>query len=78
MILIQELKIHVLKICSSYKVKSMINRPACFKDPEKPSRLDLILTNCPKSFQNPCVIENGLSDFHIPIVTVIRTTYKKS
>ena len=56
----------------------MINRSACFKDPEKPSRIDLILTNCPKSFQNPCVIENGLSDFHIPIVTVIRTTYKKS
>ena len=50
----------------------MINRLTCFKNP------DLILTNCPRSFQNSCVIETGLSDFHKLVVTVIEITYKKS
>ena len=56
----------------------MINKPTCFKKREKPSCVDLILTNCPRSFQNSCAIETGLSDFHKPLVTVMKTTYKKS
>ena len=45
---------------------------------EKLSCMDLTLTNCPRSFQNSCAIETGLSDFHKLVVTVIKTTYKKS
>ena len=56
----------------------MINRPTCYKNPEKSSCIDLILTNCPRSFQNSCTIETGLSDFHKLVVTVTKTTYKKS
>ena len=56
----------------------MINRPTCFMNLEKLSCMDLILTNCPRSFQNSCAIETGLSDFHKLVVTVIKTTYKKS
>ena len=56
----------------------MFNRPTCFKNPEKPSCIDLILTNCSRSFQNPCVIETGLSDFHKLVVAVMKTNYKKS
>ena len=56
----------------------MINRPTCFKNPEKPSCIDLIFTNCPRSFQNSCAIEKGLSDFRKLVVTVMKTTYKKS
>ena len=56
----------------------MINKPTCFKNPDKSSYIDLILTNFPKSFQNTCVIETGLSDFHKLVVTVMKTTYKKS
>ena len=55
----------------------MINRPTCFKNPEKPC-IYLVLTNCPWSFQNSCAIETGLSDFHKLVVTVMKTTYKKS
>ena len=55
----------------------MINRPTCFKTPEKPC-IDLILINCPRSCQNSCVIETGLSDFHKLVVRAIKTTYKKS
>ena len=45
---------------------------------EKLSCMDLILTNCPRIFQNSCAIETGLSDFHKLVVTVMKTTYKKS
>ena len=48
------------------------------KNPEKPSCVDLVLTNCPRSFQKPCAIETGLSDFYKLVVTVMKTTYKKS
>ena len=66
----------VKNFCSSYNLTSMINRPTCFKNPEKPC-IDL-MTNCPKSFQNFCAIETGLLDFHKLVVTVMNTTYKKS
>ena len=55
----------------------MVKRPRCFKNPEKPSCIDLILTNYPRSFQNSCAIETRLLDFHKLIVTVMKTTYKK-
>ena len=68
----------VKNFCSSYNLTSMINRPTCYKNPEKPSCIYLILTNCPRRFQNSCTIEIGLSDFHKLVVTVMKTTYKKS
>ena len=50
-----------------------------FQNPDKPSCIDLILTNCPMCFLNSCVIETGLSDSHQLLVTVtIVTTSKKS
>ena len=55
----------------------MINKPTCYKNPDKPTCIDLILTNCPGSFQNSCVIETVLSDFHKMIVTVMKTSYRK-
>ena len=58
----------VKMFCSSYNLTGMISRPTCFKNPEKLSCIDLILTNCPRNFQNSCVIETGLSDFHKIIV----------
>ena len=63
--------------CSNYNLTSMINKPTCYKNPDKPTRIDLILTNCPGSFQNSCVIETGLSDFHKMVVTVMKISYRK-
>ena len=68
----------IKNLCSRYNFTSMINKPTCFKNLDKPSCIDLILTNCSRSFQNSCVIETGLSDFHKLVVTVLKTTYKKS
>ena len=67
----------VKNFCSSYNLTSMINKPRCYKNPEKGSCIDIILTNCPRSFQNSCAIETGLSDFHKLVVTVMKTTYQK-
>ena len=63
--------------CDTYDLKCFIKEPACNKIPENPSWIDLILTNNPKCFQNPCVVETGLSDFHSMTVTVMKTTFKK-
>ena len=63
--------------CSNFNLTSMINKPTCYKNPYKPTCIDLILTNCPGYFQNSCVIETRLSGFHKMIVTVMKTTYRK-
>ena len=55
----------------------MINKPTCYKNPDKPTCINLILTNSFGSFQNFCVIETGYSDFHKMIVTVMNTSYRK-
>ena len=63
--------------CEVYNIKSLIKQPTCYKNPIKPSCIDLMLTNFPRMFQSTCVIETGLSDFHLMTVTVLRKTFKK-
>ena len=63
--------------CSNYNLTSMINNTTCYKNPDKLTCIDLILTNCPGSFQNSCVIETGLLDFHKMIVTLMKTFYRE-
>ena len=63
--------------CSNFNLTSMINKPTSYKNPDKPTSIDLILKKCPGSFQNSCVMETGLSDFHKVIVTVMKTSYRK-
>ena len=67
----------VKNFCRSYNLTSMINKPTFYKNPDRPFCIDLILTNCSRSFQNSCVIETGLSDFHKMVVTIMKTTYRK-
>ena len=50
--------------CNSYNLHSLCHKSTYYKNPEKPSCIDLFLTNSPKSFQNTQTIETGLSDFH--------------
>ena len=58
-------------------MKSPIKELTCYKNPNKTSCVDLILTNKPRSFQHSCVIETGLSDVHKMTVTVMKTFFKK-
>ena len=63
--------------CDSYEFKNLIKDATCYKNPENTSCIDLILTNNPNSFQNPGVIETGLSNFYKMTVAVMKTTFEK-
>ena len=63
--------------CELYNFKSLINQPTCYKNPNNPSCIDLILTNNCKSFQDSQTLETGLSDFHKMILTVLKVRFKK-
>ena len=56
----------------------MVTKATCNKNPGKLTCIDLILTNCPGSFQNSCVVETGLSDFHKMVATVMKTFNRES
>ena len=49
----------------------------CFKNPNNPSCIDLIITNRLKSFQNSMVIATGLPDFHKMCITIMKMYYSK-
>ena len=69
--------------CNLNALKSLINVPTCFKNLNKPSYIDLILTNEPKFFQhslflrllsvifivNSNLIENGFSKTKTKTIT---------
>ena len=63
----------MMSFCESYTLSSLIKEPTCYKNPQNPSCLDLILTNSPYSFQYSCVIETGLSDYHKMTVTAMKS-----
>ena len=67
----------VKDFCEIYSCKNLIKDKTCFKNPLKPSCIDLIITNRPKSFQNSVTVETGLSDFHKMTLTVMKVFYKK-
>ena len=47
-----------------YSLRNLVKQKTCFKNPENPSCIDLILTKSPRSFQNSNAFETGLSYFH--------------
>ena len=61
----------------TYNLKSLVKQKTCFKNPDNPSCIDLILTNSPRSFQDSCVFETGLSDFHKLTTTVLKQYFPK-
>ena len=53
---------------------NMVKKSTCFKNPAKPTCIDLIITNKPGMFQNAKTYETGLSDFHELAVSTIKLT----
>ena len=68
---------HMKCFCDSYNLKNSMKQPTCYKKPDSPTCIDLMLTNAPLSFQSICVLETGLSDFHLITLTVIAKRFKK-
>ena len=69
--------ITIKDFCDIYSFKNLMKDATCFKNPDKPQCIDLMLTNRNRSFQNSCVIVTGLSDFHKMAVTIIRSHLSK-
>ena len=63
--------------CDTYDLTSLISEPTCYKNPENPTCIDLILTNNPLSFQNSCVLETDLSEFHKMTVTIMKASFQR-
>ena len=62
--------------CENYNVKNLIKQPTCCRNPNKATCIDFIFSKGPRMFQITCVIETGLSDFHLMTVTVMSKTLK--
>ena len=68
----------VQDFCESYSCKNIIKDNTCLNNPLKPSCIDLIITNRPKSFQNSVTVELGLSDFHKMTLTIMKIEVRNS
>ena len=60
----------MIDFCQPYNMENLINNFTCYKNPNKPTYIDLMRTNKPRFFKNSSVLEKGLSDFHKMILTV--------
>ena len=60
-----------------YNLKNLVKGPTCFENPDKPSCIDLNLSNKSKTFQTSQIIETGISDFHKMVMTVLKVYFKK-
>ena len=67
----------IAEFLNLYNLKNLVKQNNCFKNPDKPKCIDLILTNCPHSFQNTDTFETGLSDFHKLTFTVRKKYFPK-
>ena len=67
----------ITDFCMTYSLKNLVNQPTCFKNPKKPSCLDLIITNRKERFHDTTRIETGLSDYHMMTVTCLKRYIKK-
>ena len=63
--------------CNVYNLESLSNTPICFKNPENPSYINLLLKNSKSNFNEALVLESGLSDFHKLVVPVLKSYFKK-
>ena len=65
------------EFCNFYWLKNLLEKPICFKTPDNPNVIDLLLTNRPRNFRNSDILETRLSDFHKLTLTVLKSYFKK-
>ena len=59
-------------------LKHFVKEATCYKNPDKQTCIDHILTNHPKRFCYSKTIETGLSDFDKLTISVLRPFFKKN
>ena len=60
-----------------HDMTSLVKEKTCFKSITNPTCIDLFLTNSNLSFQHTETVSTGLSDFHMLVVTVLKTCFSK-
>ena len=68
---------HTSEFCALYNFTNLIKEPTCYKNVDKPTSIDHILTNHARCFQHSGIYETGLSDFHKLTFTVLKMFYAK-
>ena len=68
---------HKSEFCALYNFTNLIKEPTCYKNVDKPTSIDHILTNHARCFQHSDIYETGLSDFHQLTFTVLKMFYAK-
>ena len=68
---------HKSEFCALYNFTNLIKEPTCYKNVDKPTSIDHILTNHARCFQHSGIYETGLSDFHKLTFTVLKMFYAK-
>ena len=69
---------YIKRFCDNFDLTNLIKEHTCFKNPENPSCIDLILINRPSNFQNACcAIETSLSDFYKMTFAAMRKHFQK-
>ena len=67
----------VIDFCQAYNMKNLIHKFTCYKNPNKPTGIDVMLTNKPRFFKKSSVLETGLSYLHKITFTVMRAYFVK-
>ena len=67
-----------LTFLHQHELTSINSNPTCYKNPNNPSFIDLILTNSPKSFFKTETVFTGLSDFHKLVLSVFKLHFSKA
>ena len=68
---------YLAEFCNLNGLTSLIKKSTCFKNPDKPTCIDLILIDQPIGFQHSKVFETGLSNFHLLTVTEFKMIFQK-
>ena len=63
--------------CDIDCLKILMKEPTCFKNPEKPTCIELLLINRPNVFQHSNAFEIGLSNFLLLTVTEFKMGFQK-
>ena len=67
----------MINFCELNSLSSLIDKSTCYKNFDKITYIDLILTSEPSYFQDSNVFETGISDFHLLTVIEFKMEFQK-
>ena len=71
------LETNMHRFSKSYFLENMVKKTTCFKNPAKPTCIDLVITYKTGMFWNTKTYETGSSDLHKFSVSIMKLSYKK-